>query len=94
MQNIQVARYKLTDLQSEFSRITAFWQDHSNKTAVLLSQSKAQLIKGKEREGEGKEREREGEGREAQILLLCTHPSPLAEKDRCLLTITEQSSQQ
>jgi len=79
----------------------------------LLSQSTAQLIKGKEREGgekgsegeekEGKERKRkgrEGKGREgkgrskAQILLLCTHPSPLAEKECCLLTITEQSLQQ
>lgn len=58
---MQVARHKLTDLKFEFSSITAFWQVHSNKTPVLLSQSKAQLIKG---EGKGK----------AQILLLCRQP--------------------
>lgn len=63
MQGMQVARHKLTDPQSEFSIITAFWQVHSNKTPGFMSQSKARLIKG------------EGKGRgKAQILLLCRQP--------------------
>lgn len=52
MQSVRVVRYKPTELQPVFSSTTAFWQDHNSATAVLLSQSKAELKKKTEKKEE------------------------------------------
>lgn len=56
MQSIRVARNKLTELQPAFSSLTAFWQDHKNKRAVMLSLSKAQLKKKEKKKRKKKKR--------------------------------------